>query len=95
LNFFVSRWVCAIFVSDFCFRVLPSVRLSQFFCFSGVGGNFFFELEPFLIVLFHVGLDFLFCFTSDLRGFLLEWCFRSFALSFHFIYLASARRRRR
>ena len=31
LNFFVSRWVCATLVSDFCFRVLPSVWLSQFF----------------------------------------------------------------
>ena len=31
LNFFVSRWVCATFVSDFCFRVLLSVWLSQFF----------------------------------------------------------------
>jgi hypothetical protein len=28
----------------------------------------------------------LFCFTSDLRGFLLEWCFRSFTLNFHFIF---------
>jgi hypothetical protein len=28
----------------------------------------------------------LFCFTSDLRGFLLEWCFRSFTSNFHFIF---------
>ena len=41
LNFFVSRWVCATFVSDFCFRVFLSVWLSQFFCFSGAGGIYF------------------------------------------------------
>jgi hypothetical protein len=34
----------------------------------------------------------LFCFTSDLRGFLLEWCFRGLTLDFHFIFLASTRR---
>ena len=85
-----AQLLCRIFASG----LSHLLGFRSFFALAAWGG-FFFELEPFLIVLFHVGLDFLFCFTSDLRGFLLEWCFRSFALSFHFIYLASARRRRR
>ena len=40
------------------------------------GGNFFVELGP-LIVLFHVELDFLFWFTSDL----ISWLFVGVVLS--------------
>ena len=36
---FVSRWACTASVLEFCFRGLPSVRLSQFFCLSGMEEN--------------------------------------------------------
>jgi hypothetical protein len=69
---FVSRWACATFVSEFRFRSGSPIYLAfAVFLLERHGGKFFVELEP-LIVLFHVGPDFLFCFTSDLRGFLLE-----------------------
>jgi hypothetical protein len=36
---FVSRWACATFVSEFRFRCIPSVGLSQFFCLGGMEEN--------------------------------------------------------
>ena len=59
LNFFVSRWACAPFVSEFHFRGLLMGFRS--FVLERHGGEFFVELKP-LIVLFHVGLGF--CFVS-------------------------------
>jgi hypothetical protein len=93
-------WICCLFRVglawyNFCVEVsLPGSPVCwafAVFLLERHGGKFFVELEP-LMVLFHVGLDFLFCFTSDLRGFLLEWCFRGLTLDFHFIFLASTRR---
>ena len=61
LNFFISRWVCATFVSDFRFWVLLSVWLSHFFCLSGVGGgNSFLSSSR---RLFRFTSDLIFCFV--------------------------------
>ena len=56
LKCFVSRWACAIFVSELCFRDLLLGFRS--FLFERHEGKFFVELA--LIVLFHVGLARLF-----------------------------------